>query len=141
MTENPWMRIVGDIARERERQDAKWGSQRRNPSLYWLGILMEEVGETAREVIEAVASASLRRELVQVAAVAVCWLEALDRSADADAEEPRPDQLRALVAWRDERQAEVDSGAGYPSTVRTETYLQHTGLLLEEVERLGDNDG
>lgn len=81
---NPWARIVGDIATERARQDEKWGEQRFLHPLYWLAILTEEVGEVAEAVIEPVdieiASPEVRRELVQVAAVAVCWLEAIDRA-------------------------------------------------------------
>ncbi len=42
------------------------------------------MGEVAEAVIEPVdieiASPEVRRELVQVAAVAVCWLEAIDRA-------------------------------------------------------------
>jgi len=40
-----------------------------------LAVLLEEVGEVARNVLE---KESPRDELVQVAAVAVAWLEGLD---------------------------------------------------------------
>lgn len=77
------IKIFDAILEERCRQDQKWGPQRDHHPLYWLGILMEEVGETAQTVIEAdpanrLHSAETRRELIQVAAVAVCWLEAMD---------------------------------------------------------------
>jgi NTP pyrophosphatase (non-canonical NTP hydrolase) len=77
------------IRRERERQIAKFGPQPLVPShreergcsreLY-LAILTEEVGEVARAVIDIPRGeclpADLLAELVQVAAVAVAWLEA-----------------------------------------------------------------
>ena len=52
----------------------------------WLAVLMEEVGEAAREVLRqrVVGDGDVRRlreELVQVAAVAVQWVEALDRES------------------------------------------------------------
>lgn len=77
---------VSSILRERRNQDAKWGEQN-HPPLQWLAILTEEVGELAKEVNEHHwreqhdTLAKLRQELVQVAAVAVAWLECLDRGA------------------------------------------------------------
>jgi hypothetical protein len=54
----------------------------------WNAILSEEVGESAQEVLtlewgeEAGGGhGNLREELVQVAAVAVAWIEAIDRRA------------------------------------------------------------
>lgn len=66
-----------EIMEERASQDAKWGVQDHN-DLYWLCILMEEVGETAKEALEGTPQ-SCRKELVQVAAVALSWLEAMHR--------------------------------------------------------------
>lgn len=43
-------------------------------------VLVEEVGEIARAVLER-SGADLRDELIQVAAVAVAWVEALDAEA------------------------------------------------------------
>jgi hypothetical protein len=48
----------------------------------WLDILIEEVAEAADEAYEGNVEA-LRTELVQVAAVAVAWVEAIDRRGDA----------------------------------------------------------
>ncbi len=64
-----------DIEDERQRQDEKWGVQNHN-DLKWLAILMEEVGEVAKDMLK---YGGDRRELVQVAAVAVAWMEAIDR--------------------------------------------------------------
>jgi len=69
--------IVGEIVVERARQDVKWGSQRAHPGLLWNAILNEEVGECARALLERDYD-GLREELIQVAAVAVAWVESLD---------------------------------------------------------------
>lgn len=92
--------LVAEIAEERARQDAKWGEQN-HPNgtgdyleiieadvarmacegaaeggyLDWLHILREEVCEAFAESDPA----RIRAELVQVAAVAVAWVEAIDR--------------------------------------------------------------
>lgn len=64
--------VFGLIANERMRQDAKWGSDRHLDNMLWLTILAEEFGEVARAILE---NKGLFDELIQVAAVAVCWLE------------------------------------------------------------------
>lgn len=71
--------IVEEILLERMRQDRKWGEQNHS-RIEWLGILSEEIGEAAKEVVDIHFSASgdptnLRYELVQCAAVIVAWLE------------------------------------------------------------------
>ena len=84
-------RIVYEILQERKKQDMKWGDQSHHPNLYWLGILVEEVGEVAKALIED--DDNWRYELVQVAAVALSWLETLERSAQQEldnAEEMKP---------------------------------------------------
>ena len=75
------------ITREREQQEAAWGTNDYAPSV-WLTILAEEFGEVAKAVERLTFGnlidegeenrAQLRLELVQVAAVAVAWLERLD---------------------------------------------------------------
>lgn len=82
------------VIAERARQEAKWGQQDHEPAL-WLGILMEEVGELAQAINETVFDngaaerakggyANMRAEAVQVAAVAVALVEALDRRYGGD---------------------------------------------------------
>jgi NTP pyrophosphatase (non-canonical NTP hydrolase) len=61
---------------ERDRQDAKWGSQRRLSDQEWLTILVEEVGESAEAILDKKPN-DLKTEVTQVAAVALAWLEAL----------------------------------------------------------------
>lgn len=98
--------ILDDIAKERKRQDDKWGPQRAveniipqfayaiNGAEYykaveherakyghstWTDILLKEVAEAIDEA-KAGDIDSLRRELIQVAAVAVCWIENLPQT-------------------------------------------------------------
>lgn len=73
---------VWQILEERNNQDAKWGVQNHN-DLYWLGILVEEIGELAREIIEGNSSRA-SRELTQIAAVALAWMECKYRKAVED---------------------------------------------------------
>ena len=43
--------LLDNVAEERLRQEEKWGTRNLMPS-WWLVILMEEVGEAARAVLE-----------------------------------------------------------------------------------------
>lgn len=74
--------IAEDIRAERARQLDLWGPQSHGPDR-WCVILAEEFGEAARAVYESDPEA-LREELVQVAAVAVAWIEDLDESVKRD---------------------------------------------------------
>lgn len=79
-------KVLREIETERDRQDRKWGEQNHNPG-EWLGILIEEIGEVAKAINEAHFSgyarsgkwADYRKEMLEVAAVAVAAVEALDR--------------------------------------------------------------
>lgn len=79
--------IFGDITEELERQLLKWGPQDDQADTVWLTVLTEEVGESANAVLSSRPGAEyelewlhhLRTELVQVAAVAVNWIECVDR--------------------------------------------------------------
>lgn len=85
---------------ERLRQEKKWGTQNHPPSRYF-AILMEEIGEVAKELTEFLASDlsvdralyldRLRTELVQAAAVSLAFIGCLDRNAwpAVHSEEPR----------------------------------------------------
>lgn len=96
--------VLAEITAERARQDAKWGQQNHPDGtddhwlatdnaqvfknrvedraeagdLTWLDILREEVEEAAAEVD----AEKLRTELIQVAAVATAWVEAIDRRSN-----------------------------------------------------------
>lgn len=91
--------VLREVLAERQRQDAKWGEQNhpddtsvddepwadwaredcdraaRDGKLTWRLILGEEVWEAFAETDPV----KLRAELIQVAAVAVNWVEAIDR--------------------------------------------------------------
>jgi hypothetical protein len=79
-----------NVLNERQHQDEKWGEQNHHP-VRWVGILAEELGEVAKHAIELDwksqggdseqfhAIMDLRGEVVQLAAVAVAFLECLDR--------------------------------------------------------------
>lgn len=71
---SPFNDAYGEIIK----QDRTWGINRVQSSLLWQAVLSEEVGEVAKEVLEK-DNEKLREELVQVAAVALNWIKALDR--------------------------------------------------------------
>ena len=78
-------RVLAEIQRERLRQDEEWGADRTGQSdLYWLAILGEEFGEVDMAVVEEgdglntiTSDHPIYAEVIQVAAVAVAWAEAM----------------------------------------------------------------
>ncbi|MBL7619176.1 hypothetical protein I7331_08000 [Frankia sp. AgB1.8] len=54
------------------------------PDAVRLPVLVEEVGEVAKAMLENADPADLRAELIQVAAIALTWLEALRTSDGAE---------------------------------------------------------
>ena len=76
--------ILEEIKAERKRQDEKFGADRNQQPLEWNAILGEDVGEVNTECIEynfyQKPTDDMRKELIQVAAVAVAWIENLDRN-------------------------------------------------------------
>lgn len=83
--------IFNLIALERLRQDELFaeGAVIENDPFLWMAVLTEEVGEVAREVTGRTPldrytpkSNGLHKELIQVAAVAVAWLESIERHAE-----------------------------------------------------------
>ncbi|MCK5601615.1 hypothetical protein KAR91_07100 [Candidatus Pacearchaeota archaeon] len=74
---NTQQAIIKLILAERQHQDIKWGKPNHDPFI-WQTILTEEVGEVAHEVLAGVGHTNnLKDELIQVAAVAVAWLEVI----------------------------------------------------------------
>ena len=65
--------IYNKIDDEREYQDNKWGIQQKN-NYIWASILTEEVGEAHKAILEG-NKIRLQREIIQVIAVGVAWLE------------------------------------------------------------------
>lgn len=72
------LEIMVEIEMQCKGQDGKWGEQNHH-MLYWLGILMEEVGEVAKGMIE-YDDDQMRKELIHTAAVAVAAIECFDRN-------------------------------------------------------------
>ena len=62
------------IYEERNRQDIKWGEQH-HTNLFWLGILIEEIGEIAKAILE---NGDIFEELIQSIAVCIAWIEDKD---------------------------------------------------------------
>lgn len=91
--------VLADVWQERDRQDERWGQQNhpdgthvrwrqkadlmkslntefaQSGAITWMDILEEEFWEAMGETDPK----ALRDELIQVAAVAVAWIEAIDR--------------------------------------------------------------
>ncbi len=80
-------KIIQAVKAERDRQDTKWGEQN-HPPMFWTGILGEEFGELCEAINETVFDNgtdkggydNMRTEAIQVAAVAVGFLECLERN-------------------------------------------------------------
>ncbi|EKN86873.1 hypothetical protein LEP1GSC034_0876 [Leptospira interrogans str. 2003000735] len=79
-------KIIQEILREREKQDQEWGEQNHIP-IEWCAILGEEVGEVNKAALETHFKydgkndlSDYRKELIQVAAVALAMIECLDRN-------------------------------------------------------------
>lgn len=54
-------------------EDRHWTDQQ------WLPVLVEEVGEVAKCLCEGLAPSDLRKELIQVLAMASAWVDAIDK--------------------------------------------------------------
>lgn len=72
MDNDAFSAVINDIHQERLRQHEKWGKQK-NSNAKWLAILVEEVGEVAKALLERNIP-HMRVELIQAAAVCVQWL-------------------------------------------------------------------
>ena len=73
--------IHSEVQAERNRQDDKWGEQNHD-DFVWGAILGEEVGEALQQALWQhfeKGAGDVRGELVQVAAVAIAWIECIDR--------------------------------------------------------------
>lgn len=139
-------RVLADVHEERVRQLDRWGVQHRHDDTGgdtlraeaeqakricqamekhvdggagWRVVLAEEVAEVFAERDPA----PLRAELVQVAAVAVAWIEDLDAREGAQMDtaagiSPLVDELRRLRATRDAARALADAvEACYPPNI------------------------
>lgn len=83
--------IYKEICDERLRQDEKFGEQNHHP-YKWLAILGEEVGEANKAALEN-KPLEYRKELIQVAAVAVSIIKSFERNGFS----LDPPEVRALI--------------------------------------------
>ena len=83
------MTIYEELAVERGRQEQLKAADATMSNGAWLAVLGEEFGEVCRALLEVGVDGAeardkhgkdLRKELIQVAAVAVAWIEGLDRA-------------------------------------------------------------
>ncbi len=70
--------IIPEVINEMVLQDSKWSPDRNLSYLLWNAILGEEVGEVSKAILEG--DENLRQELIQVAAVAIQFIECIDRN-------------------------------------------------------------
>lgn len=77
-------RVMDQVRRERARQDVMWGEQNHDDA-GWNYILGEEYGEVQKALCEnhfdyaGADPGEIRKELIETAAVAIAWVEAIDR--------------------------------------------------------------
>lgn len=77
---------VKPILDRRKQQDEKWGIQS-HPNEWWYPILGEELGEIGKAMLEGhfdypdANEEGIRHEVIDVAAVALAWLEDIDKQA------------------------------------------------------------
>ena len=80
--------IIKTVQEERESQNHRWGTVEErvghSTDMVCLTLLTEEVGEVARAINDGEPVHRMKQELVQVAAVAVMWLEALEFRRNGD---------------------------------------------------------
>lgn len=74
--------VLEEVGFERAAQNAKWGEQNHDDFI-WSAILGEEVGEVCKAALHdrfgGEEAGGQREELLQVAAVAIAWVECIDR--------------------------------------------------------------
>lgn len=74
---------LASVIHEMYCQDAKWGADRDQNPFIWNAILGEEFGEVNEAILHdefgGDKAGTSREELVQVAAVALQWIEQIDR--------------------------------------------------------------
>ena len=85
-------KVLGLIKEERNRQNVLWGAENENHLYEWMSILGEEFGELCQAVNETCfargrhpelgGNHNIKKEAVQVAAVAVALVEQMERVGD-----------------------------------------------------------
>lgn len=79
--------ILYDVLNERQRQNDKFGANRTQHPFLWNTILVEEVGEASKDSLDIYFSSNpeealkrYRKELIEVAAVAIATIQDLDNN-------------------------------------------------------------
>lgn len=129
--------VLREVLAERVRQDARWGEQNHPDGTgrveqqkiaesarrwcqdafgsgygTWSDVLAEEVAEANGERDPA----KLRAELVQIAAVSVAWIEAIDRRAAAPEQQPTAEACARCEKPFDPTDTRFDGRAQYKLT-------------------------
>jgi NTP pyrophosphatase (non-canonical NTP hydrolase) len=93
------------IEEELKRQDEKWGADREQPDYVWLLILVEEIGEVAKAILERMFRdgpiSDVDMEVLQTTAVGMQWLKDINNDRDKAEEEQLPgerEQMKRLEA-------------------------------------------
>ena len=76
-------KIMMLIKEERAIQIKRWGDDSDQAWPFWFTILMKQVGQAAAACIDG-DLADLKHQLIQVAAVAIAWLEVLPKEESDD---------------------------------------------------------
>lgn len=86
MTEHAKTKALTDVLAEMNSQDEKWGADRNLHPFLWQVILGEEFGEVCQAILHdefgGDHAGTAREELVQVAAVALQFIEQYDRLSE-----------------------------------------------------------
>jgi NTP pyrophosphatase (non-canonical NTP hydrolase) len=83
------IKVLDWVNSERDRQESKWGEQNHTPEK-WVGILGEEYGEFCEAINETVffnnttkgGYENMKNEAIQTAAVAIAFVECLERNKE-----------------------------------------------------------
>lgn len=86
-----WGNAALDAGAERKRAHAKHSAKGKSAEQmpwtdpFWLPVLVEEVGEVARAMCDREPPARVREEMIQVAAMALAWADAIQEAIDNEA--------------------------------------------------------
>lgn len=110
-------KIIDWIKTERAAQDKKWGPDRGQPDMMWLTILIEEIGEAAGAMLDN-DQALLKKELIQVGAVDVAWLEGMENLG--------------VIEWELTNQLDINAG-NIPDMMWMAQLIKEVGLAASAI--------
>jgi hypothetical protein len=127
-----------DLRWELRGLDHRWGVGQEHPNLAWLAILGEEFGEVATDVcrlsVEGKDAPGLRHELIQVAAVALLWAEALDLGTVKSPMRPSAIDCEDTLSTSAHAASEADQLRDRCETLAQRTVDLGESLLVAETE-------